>query len=71
MSIREFFHRFLWHISAAAITLFVILLIGEYLVPGSVLPFVDLIDATIAIVALVILTVIVSLPRSDGAGLTG
>jgi hypothetical protein len=44
MSIKLFFQRFLLQTTLASIFLSVVLLISEKLVPGSVLPFVDVID---------------------------
>ena len=63
--IREFFRRLLWHITTAATTLFVVLLIGEYFVPGSVLPFIDLVDGAIGIAGLLIITSLISRPSNE------
>lgn len=41
----QFLRNFLRHVTAAACVLFVILAVGEYFVPGVVLPFIDLVDA--------------------------
>jgi membrane protein implicated in regulation of membrane protease activity len=39
---REFLRRFLWHAAHATAILSLVLLIGEILVPGSVLPYIHL-----------------------------
>lgn len=65
MTLSEFFRRFLWHVTTAATVLFVLLLIGEYFVPGSVLPFVDLVDATIVIIGLLVVAALISQPSHE------
>jgi hypothetical protein len=55
MSLFAFLKGLLFHIISAAIVLFAILLLGEYFVPGSVLPFVNLIDAIIPLLAGIVL----------------
>lgn len=59
MSLSFFLKQFLFHTTAAAIVLFVVLLLGEFFVPGSVLPFINLIDASLFLMVLVIFTGIV------------
>lgn len=40
-----FLRRLLRHVTAATAVLFVVLILGEYFVPGTVLPFIDVVDA--------------------------
>lgn len=54
MTLSNFLRRLLFHTTAASLVLSVILLIGEKLVPGSVLPFIDLIDLLPILLALII-----------------
>lgn len=55
MSLSFFLRRLLFHVALAALVLFAVLLIGEIFVPGSVLPFIDLVNLTLGLVALLIL----------------
>ena len=56
MSISEFLRRFLYHTTSAATALVGLLVVGEWLVPGSVLPFFNLIDAVLVLTALILFT---------------
>lgn len=60
----NFVKRFLYHLTAAATLLFAALAAGEWLVPGSVLPFFNLIDAAIPLIGLILLCAIV-VPRDE------
>jgi hypothetical protein len=44
MTLLEFFKRFLWHVVTAGVCVLCLLGIVEFLAPGSVLPFFDLVD---------------------------
>jgi hypothetical protein len=59
MNLNEFLKRFLFHLTVAGLILAALLLLGEKLVPNSVLPFVDVIDALPILLGLLILTVLV------------
>ena len=59
MPISEFLKRFLSHVTAASTVLCIVLAAGEYLVPGSVLPFLDLVDAALVVLALNAVTVLI------------
>jgi len=65
MSLFSFLKGLLFHIVSAATILFLTLLLGEYFVPGSVLPFVNLIDATIPLLGGIVLFLL--LKPSDSA----
>ena len=54
-----FLKRLFFHITTALITLFVVLLVGEWFVPGSVLPFINLVDLTIPLIGLLIVCVLI------------
>jgi hypothetical protein len=54
----DFLRRFLRHITAASSALWIVLMIGEYMVPGVVLPFINLIDLIPVLLLLLILTLI-------------
>jgi hypothetical protein len=56
MPIVEFLKRLLTHVTAAATVLCIALAVGEYLVPGSVLPFLDLVDLALVVAALNVAT---------------
>lgn len=56
MTLSEFLKRFLYHITASALVLTAILLLDEKLVPGLVLPFIDVIDFLPILLGLLILT---------------
>ncbi|MCR4278468.1 MAG: hypothetical protein NUV81_01010 [bacterium] len=51
--------RFLFHVTASATTLFLILSIGEWLVPGSVLPFFNVVDAILPLFGLILVCVLI------------
>jgi hypothetical protein len=59
MSILDFLKRLLVHVTAAATALCLVLAVGEYLVPGSVLPFLDLVDLALLVGALNVVTALV------------
>lgn len=54
MPISEFARRFLFHAASAATVLLAVLAIGEFFVPGSVLPFLDLTDLSLAVLVLLV-----------------
>ncbi len=56
MSLSFFLKQFLFHTTSASIVLFVVLLLGEFFVPGSILPFINLIDASLFLIVLVVFT---------------
>ncbi|MEO5928271.1 MAG: hypothetical protein ABIO72_06095 [Patescibacteria group bacterium] len=60
MELSQFLRRFLYHITAASCVLFVVLAVGEYLVPGVVLPFVDLVDVAPFLLVLLGLSILSS-----------
>lgn len=55
----EFLRAFFHHLTLASTTLFTILLLGEFFVPGSVLPFVDLIDLALVLLGLIVTRVVI------------
>lgn len=63
MTLSEFLRRFLFHLATACSSLFIVLFVGEYFVPGSVLPFINLIDATLVVLGLLVLAAIVHVPH--------
>ena len=54
----DFLRRFLRHVTAASVVLWIVLVIGEYMVPGVVLPFINLIDLAPALLVLLGLTLV-------------
>ena len=60
MTLSIFLKRLLFHTTAACLILALLLLLGEKLVPGSVLPFIDVIDLLPVLLALIIASI--SLP---------
>lgn len=58
MTLLDFLRRLLLHATLAASVLTAVLLLGEFLVPGSVLPFIDLIDLLPILFAFVVATVL-------------
>ncbi|MFA5936177.1 MAG: hypothetical protein WC787_04995 [Patescibacteria group bacterium] len=52
MNTSLFFRTLLLHVTCAATTLFVVLLVGEFFVPGVVLPFVNVIDLSFPLLVL-------------------
>lgn len=67
MTLSEFLQRFLYHVTAALAVLAIVLLIAERLVPGSVLPFVDVIDLLPIVFGLVMLTILSQKKKSQEA----
>lgn len=63
MSLRDFFHHFFTHLLSAACILAILLVTAEFIVPGSVLPFFDLVDGLFVLFGLLILTIVI-LPKS-------
>lgn len=55
----EFLRAFIHHLTLASLVLFVLLLIGEFFVPGSVLPFVNLVDLSPVLLGLVVLRAVI------------
>ena len=64
MSPLQFLKSFLYHTIFSVVFLALILLIAELLVPGSVLPFVDLVDLLPLVLGVVFVGVIVG--RAEG-----
>lgn len=64
MSFSEFFRRLLFHVTCATLTLCIVLLIGEKFVPGSVLPFVDVVDLVLALPVLLVLAAFFPVKKS-------
>ena len=60
MDIKEFLKRFLFQLTVAGLLLTVLLLLGEELVPNSVLPFIDVVDLLPILLGLLILTIFVT-----------
>ncbi|MCI0479489.1 hypothetical protein L0Y59_03010 [Candidatus Uhrbacteria bacterium] len=52
MTPSEFLRRFLFHVTAAADAVAALFLVAEFLAPGSVLPFVGLVDLLIPLIVL-------------------
>lgn len=52
MTTRQFFRRLFFHLAAASTTLIGCLFLGEWLVPGSVLPFFNAVDAVLPLIVL-------------------
>jgi len=59
MTITLFLKQFLLQTTASALVLFGLLTIGEWLVPGSVLPFFDLVDAVLPLIVLLMTSIVV------------
>lgn len=64
MSISDFLRRLLFHVTTASLVLCVVLLIGEKFAPGSVLPFIDLVDLLLALPVLLILSAFFPVKKS-------
>lgn len=62
MSLREFVWKVAFHLSLAGAALTICLLIGETYVPGSVLPFLDIVNGIPILIALVC-GVVITMPR--------
>ncbi|MBI4138998.1 hypothetical protein HY479_02495 [Candidatus Uhrbacteria bacterium] len=58
MAWKRFIASFLFHLTAASVVLSALLLITEDVIPGSVLPFVDVVDLLPIVLALVIATAV-------------
>lgn len=69
MPISEFLRRFLFHVASAATVLLIVLAAGEYLVPGSVLPFLDLVDLSLVVLLLVVGSALISRRKDASPGL--
>ncbi|MFH1078469.1 MAG: hypothetical protein V1745_04305 [Patescibacteria group bacterium] len=60
MPATSFLQRLLFHVTAAADVLAILLLIGEAFAPGSILPFIDAVDLLIPLIALNVATAFLS-----------
>ena len=58
MAFSLFLRKFLAHVAGAATVLCAILVIGEYFAPGSVLPFIDLVDGSLIVLVLDIAAIV-------------
>ncbi|MBU1348613.1 hypothetical protein KJ781_00925 [Patescibacteria group bacterium] len=56
MPISAFLRRFLFHVTAAADVLAILLLLAEFFVPGSILPFIDVVDLLLPLIFLNVVT---------------
>ncbi len=59
MTLSVFLKKILFHCTAVALVLFIFLLLLEYLVPGSVLPFIDLIDGSMVVLGLLVIQIFI------------
>lgn len=65
MNLSQFIRRFVSHLTAAMSVLFVLLTVGEYFVPGTVLPFIDVVDAAIVILVLLSISLILAKKETE------
>lgn len=65
MDLSQFLIRLVNHVTAAASVLIIVLAVGEYFVPGTVLPFIDLVDAIPALVVLLAFSLILAKKQAE------